>query len=62
MGGVDDTRCAFLKDGDKSKFEDEGEPKLSGPLRPETRIASRCGEDGEDGEGSVVNASSFNTM
>lgn len=36
MGGVDDTRWVRDKDvdGDKSKFEDVGEPMLSGPLRP----------------------------
>ena len=63
MGGVDDTRWGLVKDGDgdKSKFEDAGEPRLSGPLRPMMGIPSprRCGDCGGDG---VVNASSFNTM
>lgn len=60
MGGVDDARWALVKDvdGDKSKFEDDGEPRPSGPLRPRMEIPSRCGDCGGDG---VVNASSLNT-
>lgn len=36
VGGTDDTRWAFVGDvdGDEGKFEDSGEPGLSGPLRP----------------------------
>jgi hypothetical protein len=61
VGGVDDARWALVKDGDgdKSKFEDDGEPRLSGPLRPGMEIPSRRGDCGGDG---VANASSFNTM
>lgn len=61
VGDVDDTRWLVVKDvdGDKSKFEDGGEPRLSGPLRPVIGIPFlRVGDSGGDG---WVNASSFNT-
>lgn len=58
MGGTDDTKCPVKDvDGDKSKSVDDGEPRLSGPLRPGTGIPPlRGGDCDRDG---VVNASSF---
>ena len=59
VGGGDDKTCAPDKDvdGDKSKFEDGGEPRLSVPLRPGIGIPFLPGGD-SGGEGEV-NASSF---